>query len=370
MATWLGAAAAIALVAGASLWTYRLGQREAMDIPIVAALEGPSGIEPVDQGGRVIANQGLSVNAVMEGGGARDVAAIVTTAPGEAGVLSGDQTQAELEAMVRARKPIARPENAPSGVLGVTEEAPHFATFRVEEGVPAAVPNGEIDAAAIPVASEAPQQDPTADDAPGVLVIADIPASDLPAAIATATPEAGAVATADPAEEVEAAPVQVASLGPIPPADFGSAFAPALQSAARARPANLNLAVQNAVDAAVQSVFASPQEAPVAEVVEVAAVTAVAATNNLDVIPLPSGTKMIQIGAYDSEAVARQQWDRFSRLHSDLLGSKTHYVQRTNNSGKIFYRLRVAGYDSKEQTRAACAALSARGLPCITAAVK
>lgn len=79
---------------------------------------------------------------------------------------------------------------------------------------------------------------------------------------------------------------------------------------------------------------------------------------------------MIQLGAYASEAVARQQWDRLSNQHDDLLGSKDHYVQRTDSSGKIFYRLRVAGYDTKEDTRAACAAISARGLPCITVTLR
>ena len=92
--------------------------------------------------------------------------------------------------------------------------------------------------------------------------------------------------------------------------------------------------------------------------------------NDLDVIPLPGGTRMIQLGAYGSEAIARQQWDRLSSQHGDLLAAKEHYVQRTNNSGKVFYRLRVAGYESKSDTKSACAALSARGLPCITVTLK
>ena len=79
---------------------------------------------------------------------------------------------------------------------------------------------------------------------------------------------------------------------------------------------------------------------------------------------------MIQLGAYDSETVARREWDRFQRQHSDLLGGKDNYVQRIESSGRIFYRLRVAGYETRADTRAACSALSARGVPCMTATVR
>ena len=107
--TWIGAAASIAIILGVSIWTYRLGQRDAMDVPIVRAMEGPARVVPEDPGGATIAHQGLSVNRVLEGGGAREVAATVTTAPGADGVLSEDKAADDLVALVEAKKPTARP---------------------------------------------------------------------------------------------------------------------------------------------------------------------------------------------------------------------------------------------------------------------
>jgi len=183
--------------------------------------------------------------------------------------------------------------------------------------------------------------------------------------------ETGETGAADPV--TQPAELEVAALGPLPPLGEGSIYAPAVMKTPQARPADLNVAMANAVNAALETVLAESTTSPeivkpeAAEApVTVAAATDAATTGTLDTIPLPDGTRMIQIGAYGSEAVARQQWDRLSSQHEDLLGAKDHYVQRTNNSGKVFYRLRVAGYDNKSDTQSACAALSARGLPCIT----
>ena len=164
-------------------------------------------------------------------------------------------------------------------------------------------------------------------------------------------------------EETTEAETLVAALVPVPPAGEGSIFAPTMGTNPKRRP-SVNAEMQNAVDAAVSAVLQSAAPKPVNEPTERAAAP------DLDIIPLPAGTRMVQIGAYASEAVARQQWQRFAGLHGDLLGDKEHYVQRTNNSGKIFYRLRVAGYETKEDTRAACSALSARGLPCISVTLR
>ena len=107
--TWLGAAAAVALVLGVSVWTYRLGQRDAMEVPIVAALEGPARVLPDDAGGRVVAHQGHSVNEVLEGQGVADVASSVTTIPSDNDLAAEDAPQRELTALIASQTPMARP---------------------------------------------------------------------------------------------------------------------------------------------------------------------------------------------------------------------------------------------------------------------
>ena len=53
------------------------------------------------------------------------------------------------------------------------------------------------------------------------------------------------------------------------------------------------------------------------------------------------------------------------RRNGDLLGSKSLYVERTTANARVFYRLRVAGFENTEQTRQMCEALRARGIDCI-----
>ena len=80
-----------------------------MDVPIIAALEGPARIAPDDAGGTQVAHQGLSVNNVLEGGGVAGVAREVTVAPAAETVSVEDAPQAELAAIAAARKPETRP---------------------------------------------------------------------------------------------------------------------------------------------------------------------------------------------------------------------------------------------------------------------
>jgi hypothetical protein len=77
------------------------------------------------------------------------------------------------------------------------------------------------------------------------------------------------------------------------------------------------------------------------------------------------GARLVQLGAFDSEAITRQAWDILTARHGDLLGSKSLYVERTTANARVFYRLRVAGFESADQTRRMCEALRARGVDCI-----
>ena len=374
--TGLGAVASIALVVGVSIWTFKLGQRDAREVPIVAALEGPARVAPDDAGGLQVAHQGHSVNSVLNGQGVEQVAAAVTVAPADNDLRAEDAPAAELSALVASRVPQARPAENATGtesVAGVEASKP----LTPNGAVVTPTETAEIEAELPPQTAIAGVQTPLAPEAIAdqILTPADEIAAAKPEVEAIAEPvtvaETGETGAADPV--TQPAELEVAALGPLPPLGEGSIYAPAVMKTPQARPADLNVAMANAVNAALETVLAESTTSPeivkpeAAEApVTVAAATEAAPTGTLDTIPLPDGTRMIQIGAYGSEAVARQQWDRLSSQHEDLLGTKDHYVQRTNNSGKVFYRLRVAGYDNKSDTQSACAALSARGLPCIT----
>ena len=62
-----GAAVFLGLVAAMGVWSWRLGTRDAAEVPIIRAMEGPARVEPEDPGGLQAAHQGLEVNAVLAG---------------------------------------------------------------------------------------------------------------------------------------------------------------------------------------------------------------------------------------------------------------------------------------------------------------
>lgn len=87
----------------------------------------------------------------------------------------------------------------------------------------------------------------------------------------------------------------------------------------------------------------------------------------LEVAPdaLPAGSRLAQIGAYDDADTARAEWDRVADLHPALFDGKTRVIQPANSVGRTFYRLRVAGFDTEDDSRRFCRAVEAGDLRCI-----
>ena len=81
------------------LWAYRLGTRDAAEVPIIRAMEGPTRIQPEDPGGLRAAHQGLEVNSVLAGRPA-DAAETRAAAP-----------------LTRQRRRCSPPRTAPQGEL-------------------------------------------------------------------------------------------------------------------------------------------------------------------------------------------------------------------------------------------------------------
>ena len=61
----VGAFVSLAVLAGVVVWAYRLGVRDATDVPVVRAVEGPMRVRPDDPGGAQAAHQGRAVYDVM-----------------------------------------------------------------------------------------------------------------------------------------------------------------------------------------------------------------------------------------------------------------------------------------------------------------
>jgi hypothetical protein len=106
-----------------------------------------------------------------------------------------------------------------------------------------------------------------------------------------------------------------------------------------------------------------PASAPAAVIL----VSAPAKTAVTDVDPksVPAGTRLVQLGAFDSAEVARSQWDKIEGRFGDFLQGKTRIVQKANSGGRTFYRLRAMGFSDLSDARRFCSALLAENADCI-----
>ena len=96
-------------------------------------------------------------------------------------------------------------------------------------------------------------------------------------------------------------------------------------------------------------------------------VAAAAAAGSQDVDPesIPVGTRLAQLGAYKSEAIAREEWARLEARFGDYLDGKNRVIQKATSGGRTFYRLRAMGFDDLAEARRFCSALVAERAECI-----
>lgn len=110
-----------------------------------------------------------------------------------------------------------------------------------------------------------------------------------------------------------------------------------------------------------------PRARPNGDLIAEAAAFAVAAalapggTVDVDPLTLPTGTALAQIGSYDTEARAKLEWDKVATQYGALMEGKNRVIQAAESGGQTFYRLRVAGFASKDEARRFCAALQTGG---------
>ncbi|WP_052245453.1 SPOR domain-containing protein [Halocynthiibacter namhaensis] len=100
--------------------------------------------------------------------------------------------------------------------------------------------------------------------------------------------------------------------------------------------------------------------------------TQVAAVSGVDVDPsaITVGTKLVQIGAFDSEDAARAEWDRLTSQFGGVFEGKQRLIQSAAHSGRSFYRLRVHGFDDTAQTGQFCSEMIARSVICIPVEIR
>lgn len=80
---------------------------------------------------------------------------------------------------------------------------------------------------------------------------------------------------------------------------------------------------------------------------------------------IASGTRLAQLGAFDSETVAMQEWVRLSEKFPEFMTDKARVIEKAQSGGKLFYRLRAEGFEDLNDARRFCAALLLADASCI-----
>jgi hypothetical protein len=82
------------------------------------------------------------------------------------------------------------------------------------------------------------------------------------------------------------------------------------------------------------------------------------------------GSRLVQLGAFDSEDQALSEWDRLYGSFGDYLEGKQRLIQKATSGGRDFYRLRVVGFDDGSDAQRFCSAFLARKSACIPVTAK
>jgi hypothetical protein len=149
------------------------------------------------------------------------------------------------------------------------------------------------------------------------------------------------------------------------------AYSAALTPVAHAGPLAASTAIgatarADLIPASVPGVVRSPRP-----VLRPARIMPASATPPLDLAPeaLVPGMRLVQLGAFDSAELARAEWNRVAARFETLIAGKQRVIQSAESGGRVFYRLRVAGFEGADDARRFCTALEAEQTNCIPAQV-
>jgi hypothetical protein len=304
---WAGALMSLGLVVGMGVWAFQLMIRDVSGVPVIEALDGPMRQPPADPGGTQAPHQGLAVNRIAEGEEAQPVPDRLVLAPPPIELQEVRyEPPEEVEPLPRAELIAADPTVAP------------------EDGLDPAT-RSETTALIDRLLQEAQ---------PGVAAPADMPEEEAVSALAVeetplATPETEAVAG-----EFRVLPSSVPGIA--------RSLRPSARPAAFIRSA--------------------PSEAGPAGTAT--------ATEEIPVTDLPDGTRLVQLGAYDTAEIAREEWERIAGRFPDFFDDRPRVIEAAESGGQTFFRLRAAGFDDLAGSRRFCAVLVAQGTACIPVTVR
>lgn len=313
---YLGALASVGLMVGLMAWGWQLVSRDVSGVPVIKAIQGEARTTPEDPGGELTSYTGYAVNGVAEGTEPRPTEQ-VAIAPSATELTDEDLAMGQFGATAR------EPENPSEAPLSF-------------DGEPI-MPMSDSEARAMAEAAAEAERLAMADHSVEQAAIIDAPASEGPVN-EVVTDENGAPAQTD---AITAALIQAQA----------AANPGILTASSRPAPRPRTTRVAAATTTATDARPATAERAAEAPAPAPAASTA-------------SGP-LVQIGAFDSNAIASGEWNRLTGKFGSLLSGKGQVIQQHNANGRTFWRLRVAGFGNIGEARQFCAALKSGGTDCL-----
>jgi hypothetical protein len=310
---WLGAMVSVGVLGLMVYWGLQLVQRDPNEVPVIRAMEGPARVLPEDPGGTKSSYTGLAVNSVQSEGEAEKPSDRVVLAPAPRSLLAEDVPVKEL---------------AEDGAENRDQPVAELILNSIEDAISDGLSDDpqEQDAVAKLIELEDRQNE----DRPITLTVREVPEG------MRVDASGSGVQLVNDDETAEAAGVAQAE------APGGTKYAPKASLLPKFRKNSAKLA-------RIAAPATAPEPKPLAR----------------EVPEAPLGTRLIQLGAYDSRETALQEWVRISAKHHDLLGNKNFLVQFVETGGRQFYRLRAVGFADSTESKSMCSALIQRGAQCI-----
>ncbi len=329
MANILGTLVSVGLLIGVGVWGYKLMVRDVSGVPVVRAIEGPMRVQPENPGGQQADHQGLSVNTIAAHGTAAAPADRLMLAPRPVSLADEDAPMGKIET---AEVEKVEPEPQPVYVNGKPVIEDDEAKVASDEAV-AALQAGSVEA-----------------------LVNELTAGIEPLSGTTETENTGQIVQPEPLNpNVPLQAIRVSAVLETP------AIAPNIVAAVVTGPGpKKSLRPQlRPVRLEVSSDVADATNAAVA------AAIAAAMPEDIDADSLPAGTRLAQLGAYDSADIARAAWDQMNVKFGDYLDGKSRVIQKASSGGRVFYRLRAMGFEDISDARRFCSALVAENADCI-----
>jgi len=337
----------LGFLVGLGVWGYAQVKRDVSGVPVVRALEGPIRVTPDDPGGVISDHAGLSVNAVKAGDMAVQPTGELILAP-EPPALKGEDLP--RSALLPSEDPSAKDaESAIAAALAEAATAPLSDTAPTDAIDTIAPPGVNGVSSVLPV--EVPSGAPETETAQALAIVDLLTQGETPLSVdeANGADTAAAVDEAVPqpgVPEVVTGPGVTRSLRPP---------ARPVRSSARTEAAP---SVQGQDDA-----IASGVAAAVAAALDTS--FPVAPDGVTELAEVAPGTRLVQLGAFDTPDQSRQAWTRIGGLVDGLMDGKARVIQQAEAGGRTFYRLRAHGFYDISDARRFCAALVAEGADCI-----